>query len=437
MNNFTYPADLYNLTKAEWRRKVWPRETVPALPDKDTFQKIIDVVYHASFLTEERRRIWFRVVYVSKEAIIKTSKRLEDTRVVEFTSPRPFDVNELVKLAPAADPTQVLIGVYEGDSGELEIWGLIEAGTSWWEFQRHETSGASPPPNAFTLCSKKPGQINMSRSGSLVLILDQGRIVKPSWRVFYQGPVADFLERGAQELYQEVCKRLNAKCYDPEGDDDDYPKRAYVFLLQRVLNRIRERFHGGTLIVIPDTIDVNDTRLKDRIVIKYPCYYDDAWEALVNELVKHRDYYDLHFKLWDKKQIEQDEYRQCDIEQSHYEEAEEMVKRAVGFLSSLAAVDGAVVITDKLRLLGFGAEIVASSPSLTKVKMITEFRKGIGDFRDIEFFGTRHRSAFRFCSSFEDSVAFIVSQDGETKVAKRVGSEVILWTNIDVGALGF
>jgi hypothetical protein len=69
--------------------------------------------------------------------------------------------------------------------------------------------------------------------------------------------------------------------------------------------------------------------------------------------------------------------------------------------------------------------------------MITEFRKGIGEFRDIEFFGTRHRSAFRFCSSLEDSVAFIVSQDGETKVAKRVGSEVILWTNIDVGALGF
>jgi len=400
MNNFTYPADLYNLTKAEWNRKVWPHETIPALPDKDEFQKIIDVVYHASFLTEERRRIWFRVVHVSKKAIRKTGKILEDPRIVEFTSPRPFDVSELVKLAPAADPTQVLIGVCKGDSGELEIWGLIEAGTSWWEFQRHETSGARPPPNAFTLCSRKPGQINISRSGHLVLILDQGRIVKPSWRVFYEGPVADFLQRGAQELYQEVCKRIKAECYDPEGHDDDYPKRAYVFLLQRVLNRI-------------------------------------AWESLVNELVKHRDYFDLHFKLWDKKQIEQDEYQQCEIEQSHYEEAEEMVKRAVGFLSSLAAVDGAVVITDKLRLLGFGAEIVASSPSLTKVKMITEFRKGIGEFRDIEFFGTRHRSAFRFCSSLEDSVAFIVSQDGETKVAKRVGSEVILWTNIDVGALGF
>lgn len=437
MRSFTYPADLYDLIKASWKRKAWPRETIPDLPDRDVFQKIIDVVYHASFLTEERRRIWFRVVYISKKLIKKNDKKSRDIRIIEFVNPRPFDISELAKLAPAADPTQVLIGVYGTDSGKLEIWGLIEAGTSWWEFQRHETSGASPPPNAFTLSSKKPGQINLSRSGYLILILDQGRIVEPSWRVFYQGPVADFLERGTQKLYQEVCKRLKTKCYDPEGLDDDYPKRAYIFLLQRILNRIRERFHGGALIMMPDTIDANDTRLKDRIVIKYPCCYNDAWESLVNELVKHRSYYDLHFKLWDKKQIKQDKYQQSTIEQSEYEEAEEMVKRAAGFLSSLAAVDGAVVITDKLRLLGFGAEIVASSPSLSKVKMIIQFRKDTGEFRDIEFFGTRHRSAFRFCSSFEDSVAFIVSQDGDIKVAKRVGSEVILWTNIDVGALGF
>jgi DNA integrity scanning protein DisA with diadenylate cyclase activity len=74
---------------------------------------------------------------------------------------------------------------------------------------------------------------------------------------------------------------------------------------------------------------------------------------------------------------------------------------------------------------------------LTRVKVITDFKKNTGESKDIELFGTRHRSAFRFCSSFEDSIAFIVSQDGDIKVTKRVGSEVILWLNISAGSLGF
>lgn len=438
MVGFTYPKELYDAVKALWHQKLWKREIIPPLPPKEVIQKIIDVVFHASFLTEEKRRIWFRVVYVSKRAMEKRSKQKDaDISIIEFYKPRIFNVNELVKLAPAADPTQVLIGVYKNRSKkDLEIWGLIEAGTSWWDFQRHESSMGRPPPNAFTVSSMKPGQISISRQGSLLLILDQGKIIGASSWVLRRGPVAEFLEKGAGKLYKEACKKLKHKCWDQERIDDDYPKRFYIMFLERILNRIRERFHGGTLIMIPDEMDINDTRLQDRIVIKYPCSYD-AWASLIDELVKYRKYFDLHFKLWDKKKITQDEFRQMSVADRDYKESEEMTKRAAAFLSSFSAVDGAVVITDKLRLLGFGAEIIAISPSLSRVKVITSFEKNIGEYRDIELFGTRHRSAFRFCSSFEDSVAFVVSQDGEIRVAKRVGSEVILWSNINIATLGF
>lgn len=188
--------------------------------------------------------------------------------------------------------------------------------------------------------------------------------------------------------------------------------------------------------MIPDEIGINDTRLTDRVTIKYFCEYD-AWEPLVQNLMKHRNYFNLHFKLWDKEQIQRNEFQQHDIEESSYELTEEMIKRAAGFLSSLATVDGAVVMTNKLRLLGFGAEIIATSPSLKRIKIITDFQKNVGAYGEIEYFGTRHRSAFRFCSSFEDSVVFIVSQDGEIRIAKRVGSELLVWSNANVGSLGF
>lgn len=344
-------------------------------------------------------------------------------------------MNELLKLAPAADPTQVLIGVYPKDS-RLKIWGLIEAGTEWWDFIRGQSSVAIAPPNAFTVSSKTPGQISITRSGILLLILDQGKVIDSSSEVFSKGPVADFLKKDSRKFNQEIRKRLEADGLDTKWIGNDSSDTNITHFLQRIVNRVREKFHGGALIMVPDEIHANDTRLTDRVVIKYPCSYD-CWSVLTDEYFTNIKSFELSAPLSKKKEMTSREYRDYQNARFEHERAEEMIKRAAGFLSSLTAVDGAVVITDRFRLLGFGAEIVAVSPSLKRVVMITDFEKSIGEYRDVELFGTRHRSAFRFCSSFENSVAFIVSQDGEIRIAKRVGSEVLVWSNINVGSLGF
>lgn len=72
MVGFSYPADLHGLVRDKWKKRQWSKEIIPDLPGKKTFQEMIDVVYHASFLTEERRRMWFRVVYISEKEAKKT-----------------------------------------------------------------------------------------------------------------------------------------------------------------------------------------------------------------------------------------------------------------------------------------------------------------------------------------------------------------------------
>jgi hypothetical protein len=239
-------------------------------------------------------------------------------------------------------------------------------------------------------------------------------------------------------MYDETCRKLRSKKFDPEMFDDDYPKKSYIWFIQRILIRIRENFHGGTLIMIPDEIlNIDDTRLKDRIKIKYPCHYDEAWTSLIDELVKFAQYYEPHSKLWLKNELSQSEFRRDHMSKVNHDETKENVKRAVQFLATLSAVDGAVVITDKLRLLGFGAELIAMSPSLNEVHIISDSDNLSGDAHSLEFYGTRHRSAFRFCSSFEDSMAFIVSQDGGIRIVKRVGSKVLVWPTVNLGLFGF
>ena len=87
-------------------------------------------------------------------------------------------------------------------------------------------------------------------------------------------------------------------------------------------------------------------------------------------------------------------------------------------------------------LSGFGGEVIALSPTLHRVKVATDCFAKHGAHVSIEEYGTRHRSAFRFCSSFEDSVAFIISQDGGVKVTKRHGADVLLWPDVNMGSLG-
>jgi len=77
--SFTYPAKMYPLIRQNWKIKRWKDDFIPPLPDEEIVQKIVDVVYHASLLTEERRRIWFRVIYVSPKELKKPTSDFIET----------------------------------------------------------------------------------------------------------------------------------------------------------------------------------------------------------------------------------------------------------------------------------------------------------------------------------------------------------------------
>jgi len=93
-----------------------------------------------------------------------------------------------------------------------------------------------------------------------------------------------------------------------------------------------------------------------------------------------------------------------------------------------------VVLTTRLRLLGFGAEIVAQSPALKMVAIAEDAKAKAITKRPLEDFGTRHRSALRFCSTHEDVAALVVSQDGDIRAMLRVGADVVMWPSVGVSS---
>lgn len=418
----------------------------PLLPPDDVIQLVLDVSYHASFESEEGRRPGFRLVLCSPgeaEKIIRqpsTNYYYSHTfRLIRLDKERPFNVAELNRLAPAAELKRLLICVGPTASGdpnrELCIWALLDVGENWWKFIHHETEGGMPPPNFLTVSSTGPGELSISAEGEVLASLKGGRVTLPSQDALWAGPLSEFFDGAKGRLHADALQQLGTDKWDSDDDDEDYPQRFYTFFLERLLFHARQRRHGGTILVVPNHLAKTDTRLTDRISVKYPCTYDGAWDLLVRSLVNYRRFYDLHFPLWDARMpCTKDSFRQHSALGREREQIDEGLSDIAQVVASLTSVDGAVVINQRFDVLGFGAEVIASSPSLLHVSAIAS--GGHRSLVSVESFGTRHRAAFRFCSSLDDSVAFVLSQDGGVKAVKRHGKDVLLWPNINAGAMG-
>jgi len=266
------------------------------------------------------------------------------------------------------------------------------------------------------------------------MTLRNGQILYPLSDVLGTGPIAQFFEKAKSDLYKDVLVALGRTQFDPELHDENWPHRFYGLFLERILFYVREKQHGGMVIVIPESIDKTDTRITDRLNIKYACSYDYIWEILVRSLVNFRKYHDLFDHLYEARDpLTTSQFRTYYELSSERQDLDEALGDVAQAIAGLTSVDGAVVMTDRFEVLGFGAEVTAISPSLKEVVVSAGSKHGSAA---IQAYGTRHRAAFRFCSSFEDCVVFVVSRDGGVKVVKRVGSEVILWPDINTGAMG-
>ena len=420
------------LSKNDWFSK--PER----LPDTEVFQNLVDIAFHASFMTEEKRRPGFRLLYCSPEDLKPDERHSilrNRSRTISISLPLPLTVSELNRIAPAADLTRFLVCVYPENekSNSLHIWGLLDMGENWWKFVHHEASGGKPPPNFLTITSTAPGELSFSVQGFILLRLKNGALHHPLSNPIWSGPISEYLDSSRQHLYDQTIQELKTDKWGEDGHDDGFPHRFYNFFLERMLYNVRRLGHGGTIILVPDEIGSDDPRLTDRIVLKYATNYDYAWDSLVRSLVNHRRYYDLYFPIsGGEKELTTATFNEFSLLKDEGDNIDEEIQDVAKSIASLTSVDGALVITTRFKVLGFGGEIIAASPTLRSVTSVLDEKQKV----PIESFGTRHRSAFRFCSSFENSVAFIVSSDGGVKAAKRHGREMLFWPDINEGEMG-
>jgi Probable sensor domain DACNV len=106
-------------------------------------------------------------------------------------------------------------------------------------------------------------------------------------------------------------------------------------------------------------------------------------------------------------------------DQMEWAARQEALGPTVAAVAGLTAVDGAVVLTDRYELLGFGAKIARRKgwPQVEQVTL-TEPIKGATPvlMHPEQLGGTRHLSAAQFIQDQRDAVALVASQDGRFTV---------------------
>ncbi len=442
---FTYPEEIISHLRKAWRSNGAPRGVVPRLPDSRYVKDFLSVAYHASMLTEEQRQIGFRLAFITPELADQLAGPAEFGRLFEpviFVEPRDFKVKEILRLAPATDHTKVLICVSPmrmngNGKKKLRIWGLIDTGSSWWDFTHGEAGSGVPPPNCLTLSSIEPGNLTFSREGAVLFSLKRGSIVTPSRQTLYQGPIAAFLEDGVNSMYEDTKTELGPDEAHKLEVIGDFPRQSYFSFIERLLFQIREERHGGALIVLPDAVTIEEVIVSELVNLKYPCDFDNVWAFMVSSLANRCRYISLYREMYSgQSQIPVDKHHLLTAMKEQQLQLDRRISDTANLIGSTSQVDGAVFITDRFRLLGFGAEIRVTAFDLKTVHLAVDHEVEDTEPVPIESYGTRHRSAFRYCWELPESAAFVVSQDGGVKGVKRVEDKLVFWPDINFGPLG-
>jgi hypothetical protein len=96
-------------------------------------------------------------------------------------------------------------------------------------------------------------------------------------------------------------------------------------------------------------------------------------------------------------------------------------------VADLTRVDGAVILSDHLEVIGFGGEIAGNLPEVSRVARASDLEGTVREWVRTDRVGTRHRSAYRLCHEAQDVLAVVVSHDGGLRFVRWHDGAVTYW----------
>lgn len=397
------------------------------LAGREVLEELISTCYQVSMMSEELRPQRFRIALCDPLAFPPELGPPYGFLRMVFKESRAFHEYELLKLSPASEFESSLIGVRHDPGGGLQIWGLINSGTRWTQAFLGGSKAVIPMPDSLVLDITGPGSITAYRGSHVLAQLSTGRIIMPSTNVLHSRWIAKQME-GFEKEKMEMHVRSR-----PGADEawaivsGTFLATLYEQVIKRIISSIRNMKHGGTIIFSPPSLIERITSPNPQLFIKYMFRDEEPVRRLhrltidiMNELARHYGSSGEPGKVvgW-TDYVAATNKTLLELDEALFESAR--------FIANLAAVDGAVVLTRSLDLVGFGGVIKGT---FSKEDIIARAMDAEGEQRVYErpdSVGTRHLAVYHLCREIPDLLAIVISQDGNTGLVKWMNDFVTYW----------
>lgn len=347
-----------------------------------------------------------------------------------FNHPLPFTERELRKLSPSVDFYGSLIGLWHDGKSRFSIWGIVHSGLRWTQSLYGGGKMFQPLPGSVVINVTNPGRITVCNGSGEIATLSSGGIVSPSTAVFDSVWIRSKFGSIVDEelaLHMEVRKRATKPwaAVDPE-----FLGTIKKQVLMRIIGRIRSNRHGGTLIFIPD--ERKDELLAENpyIKFKYKFIDEEPRRRFRTLIVKIADALAEAYGSSESPQKEVGWKEYLTSKNHTLSRLDESLFEWAHLVAGMTQVDGAVVITQRLELIGFGAEI---SGKLERVDLVAQALDPEGfEIRKEQTggVGTRHHSAYSLCNALHELAAVVVSQDGTAQLVKWNDGMLTAWEQL-------
>lgn len=442
MERYAFPGDLADDVTERWNARVMGVFKRPPLPGDAQLRYLLEAAYLASQETDEARPIRFTLCCTP---VVDTVRRFQQDDVVQawnFETPRPFDVQELTRLAVTTDIDGAAIWVQYTDDpvNPLVIRGLLNLGQSWAHARDAFAFYYEALPDALTVRVDGPGALAVYQGQYPLTSLAGGRLRESRFSETSLHGLHLLLEEGHTHFEGLVAGTRFA----PARLAREFEWTAYVNVLLATINAIRRMGHGGAVVLAgcksqvaaPETHLI---RLKYRLDTPV-AHLADHYVRLVNQRTALADL------QW---QVEEDDQtsgamlepivpqlNDLRLAYADVRDANQALAEACAFVGNMAGADGAIVLRTDLTVLGFGAEIVLEQAAPVPVYEVQGLSLSHVELLDSEQFGMRHRSAMRLCAAAPDVAVFVVSQDGGVSLVFQHQGQVYFRWNINTTNAG-
>jgi hypothetical protein len=327
--------------------------------------ELVEVAYWASLQTEETRPVRGTLRLVDPERV-NTPICLLDPIRLSLTS-----VIEMLAASGGRD-----VGVHLSDGEAVTIWGFVDVRSAL------EASVRIVSPGTVVICS----------GGDTIGLLANGEAVSS-------------VSKGMTDLHVLTARAL--------GTDSPFGERLRKGAMSTAIVRaMLKHGHGGMLVLVPP----NRQCWESLALVKYPIDLANGAHVLNDRLTAFQD-------CSNRAEAQEQASLTADNPSAaaglavllarSRDAHEQLLRDGLDWVGQLTAVDGAVLMTTEMDVLGFGAKLRASDaePIVSVLDMLVpEVPQAHVSVSALG--GMRHQSAARFVNDCHDALVFVASQDG-------------------------